>query len=129
MPSTRSLLCHPLKITTVLLISTMAGTSAHAQSNRAVTRPVGPDAGKIEQQQQPDGIVPSGGVELYQRMGATLPPLPPEKAYGGPVDEAYGAYQRGLYVTALNMALERAQKGDAAAQTLVAEMMTKGRAR
>jgi uncharacterized protein len=126
MPSTKSLLRHSLKITTALLISAATAASAHAQSNRAVTRPVGPDAGRMEQSEQPDGIVPSEGVELYQRMGATLPPAPPEKPYEGPVDEAYGAYQRGLYVTALSLALERAQKGDAAAQTLVAEMMTKG---
>lgn len=126
MPSTTSPLRHSLKITTVLLLSAVAGASAHAQSNRAVTRPVGPDAGRMEQQQQPDGIVPSGGVELYQRMGAALPPAPAEKSYDGPVDDAYGAYQRGLYVTAMSKALERAEKGDAAAQTLVAEMMTKG---
>ncbi|MGK6311965.1 tetratricopeptide repeat protein [Neorhizobium sp. DT-125] len=118
---------------------------ALAQTNtRAVTRPLEPDAqqmkkdrvetqpaegnaqGPAEEQTQPDGIVPSGGVELYQRMGAALPPAPPEKPYNGPIDEAYGAYQRGLYVTALDRALTRAGTGDAAAQTLVAEMMTKG---
>lgn len=125
-PSSRS-----LTIVAILSILACEGTSAHAQAtrsqtNRVVTRPVGSDAGKIEQQQQPDGLVPSGGVELYQRMGAALPPPPAEKKYEGPVDDAYGAYQRGLYVTALAMALERAQKGDAIAQTLVAEMMTKG---
>ncbi len=105
------------------------------QSERAVTRPLDPVAepmkrGRVEgggeTEGQPDGIVPSGGVQLYQRMGVTLPPAPPEKPYEGPVDEAYGAYQRGLYVTALEKALPRAQQGDAAAQTLVAEMMTKG---
>ncbi|MCJ8519564.1 TPR repeat protein [Pseudorhizobium tarimense] len=105
------------------------------QSQRAVTRPVERDAqpikkGRVEGgeagQAQPNAIVPSGGVQLYQRMGATLPPVPPEKPYEGPVDEAYGAYQRGLYVTALAKALPRAEQGDSAAQTLVAEMMTKG---
>src|SRR5690606_35852678 len=59
-------------------------------------------------------------------MGTELPPLPEEKPYEGPIDEAFGAYQRGLYVTALAIALPRAEAGDAAAQTLVAEMMTKG---
>eukprot|EP00913_Durusdinium_trenchii_P008104 g7601.t1 len=97
-----------------------------AQTSRVVTRPVGGNAVGINQGEQPSGLVPSGGVELYQRMGATLPPAPPEKPYGGPVDEAYGAYQRGLYVTALGKALERAEKGDPSAQTLVAEMMSKG---
>lgn len=41
-------------------------------------------------------------------------------------DEAYGAFQRGLYLTALNLALPRAEKGDAAAQTLVAEIYARG---
>ena len=73
-----------------------------------------------------DDPYPSSGVTLYQRMGSELPPVPPEKPYKGPIDEAYGAYQRGLYVTALNKALPRAEAGDAAAQTLVAEMMSRG---
>jgi TPR repeat protein len=126
MPSTSIPSSRSLTIAAILSMLAAAGTPAHAQSSRVVTRPVESEAGKIEQNQQPDGIVPSGGVELYQRMGATLPPPPPDKKYDGPVDEAYGAYQRGLYVTALGLALERAQKGDATAQTLVAEMMTKG---
>lgn len=66
------------------------------------------------------------GLSLYERMGAPLPDLPPEKPYKGPVDEAYGAYQRGLYLTALDKALPRAQLGDPAAQTLIAEMTTRG---
>ncbi len=37
-------------------------------------------------------------------------------------DLAYGAYQRGFYLSAFNLALPRAEKGDAAAQTLIAEM-------
>jgi TPR repeat protein len=41
-------------------------------------------------------------------------------------DEAYGAYQRGLYKTAYNLALVRAKNGDAAAQTLVAEILSRG---
>jgi len=127
------------------LASAALPSFAFAQANtRAVTRPLEPDTqpmkkdrvetqpaegnaqGAAEEQTQPDGIVPSGGVELYQRMGAALPPAPPEKPYNGPIDEAYGAYQRGFYVTALDKALTRAGAGDAAAQTLVAEMMTKG---
>ncbi|MGK9054756.1 sel1 repeat family protein [Neorhizobium petrolearium] len=97
------------------------------KKDRVETQPAEGNAqGAAEEQTQPDGIVPSGGVELYQRMGAALPPAPPEKPYNGPIDEAYGAYQRGFYVTALDKALTRAGAGDAAAQTLVAEMMTKG---
>jgi len=42
------------------------------------------------------------------------------------VDPAYGAYQRGLYMTAYNLALPRAKNGDPAAQTLVAEILARG---
>ncbi len=42
------------------------------------------------------------------------------------VDYAYGAFQRGYYLTALELALERAEQGDAAAQTLIAELYAKG---
>lgn len=47
--------------------------------------------------------------------------------FGGKVpDEAYGAYQRGLYRTAYNLALPKAEKGDAPSQTLVAEILSRG---
>lgn len=42
------------------------------------------------------------------------------------LDAAYGAYQRGLYRTALNLALERARQGDVPAQTLAAEILARG---
>lgn len=41
-------------------------------------------------------------------------------------DQAYGAFQRGLYITAFNLALPRAENGDPAAQTLVAEILAQG---
>lgn len=41
-------------------------------------------------------------------------------------DLAYGAFQRGLYLTAFELALPRAKTGDAAAQTLIAELYEKG---
>lgn len=43
-----------------------------------------------------------------------------------PSDEAYGAYQRGMYLTALKMALPEAEKGDLASQMLVAEINARG---
>jgi len=49
------------------------------------------------------------------------------KRFGGTApDAAYGAFQRGLYKTAYNLALPRAEQGDAAAQTLIAELLTRG---
>jgi len=41
-------------------------------------------------------------------------------------DAAYGAFQRGLYKTAYNLAMERAKNGDPAAETLVAEILSRG---
>lgn len=75
---------------------------------------------------QGDGVKPSDGVGVFDRMGASLPDLPPEKDYKGPVDEAYGAYQRGYYLTAMDKALPRAQLGDPSAQTLIAEILSQG---
>src|SRR5690606_27955779 len=43
-----------------------------------------------------------------------------------PPDYAFGAFQRGYFLTALELALPRAEKGDAAAQTLIAEIYAKG---
>lgn len=42
------------------------------------------------------------------------------------LDLAYGAYQRGWYLTAFELALPRANLGDPAAQTLIAELYNKG---
>ena len=79
-------------------------------------------AGKTEEQQ----VGPSDGLSVLERMGAELPDLPAEKPFSGKVDEAYGAFQRGYYLTAMELALPRAQLGDAAAQTLVGEILDRG---
>ncbi len=42
------------------------------------------------------------------------------------VDLAFGAYQRGYYLSAFKLALPRAESGDPAAQTLIAELYDKG---
>jgi TPR repeat protein len=116
-------------VASTLLIA--SGGEAFSQSAPdAVSRPLEKDADVIRKGRvdapEGDGIQPSQGVTLFDRMGADLPPLPPEKEFKGKIDEAYGAFQRGEYVTALDKALTRAQAGDAAAQTLVAEMMSRG---
>lgn len=50
----------------------------------------------------------------------------PKRFGAPPTDAAYGAFQRGLYMTALNLALPRAKAGDPAAQTLAAEILARG---
>jgi len=100
----------------------------------ALKRPAEKDLGTIERSERPTAKDAegkpagdaSGGITLLNRMGAPLPDLPAEREYKGPVDIAYGAYQRGLFLTALDAALPRAQLGDPAAQTLIAEMTTRG---
>lgn len=72
------------------------------------------------------GGKPSEGVNVIDRMGAELPALPAEKPFTGKVDDAYGAFQRGYYLTAMDLALPRAQLGDPAAQTLVASILEQG---
>ncbi|MCO6185060.1 tetratricopeptide repeat protein [Rhizobium sp. L1K21] len=87
------------------------------------------DSGKGEQEKgftkngEPS---PSAGTGVFERMGIDLPPLPPEKPFKGEIDEAFGAYQRGLYITAVDLALPRAQLGDPAAQTLLGEILSQG---
>lgn len=42
------------------------------------------------------------------------------------LDPAYGAFQRGLYKTAYNLALEKAKQGDAPSQALIADILARG---
>lgn len=59
--------------------------------------------------------------------GARLSAAPAPSRFGAPdPDPAYGAFQRGLFLTARNLALPRARDGDAAAQTLLAEIYARG---
>lgn len=88
--------------------------------------PKPPEGGAGAATKQGEKVQPSQGVGVFERMGATLPDLPPEKDYKGPVDDAYGAFQRGYYLTAFQRALPRAQLGDPAAQTMLAELMARG---
>jgi len=81
---------------------------------------------KLEPGKDMPGDGPSTGLTVLDRMGADLPALPDEKPFTGKIDDAYGAFQRGRYLTAMELALPRAQLGDPAAQTLVAEILDRG---
>lgn len=58
--------------------------------------------------------------------GPSLREVAPSRFGDRKPDLAYGAYQRGYYLTALRHAMPRAEAGDAAAQTLVAEILSRG---
>src|SRR5690606_23571555 len=75
------------------------------------------DPVRLDYQIDPDRF--SGGLT---RDGA----VDPDRFGAQPPDAAFGAFQRGLYITAYNLALVRAQNGDPAAQTLVAEILSRG---
>jgi uncharacterized protein len=66
-----------------------------------------------------------GSANLALAAGEA-PALDPNRFGAKVEDDAFGAYQRGLYRTALDLALIRAKDGDAAAQTLAAEIYSRG---
>lgn len=59
------------------------------------------------------------------RPGNAVDKVDPQR-FAKKLDPAYGAFQRGLYRTAYNLALEKAKKGDAPSQALVAEILARG---
>ena len=61
----------------------------------------------------------------WPAFAQSAPPAAPPPAAAN-VDEAYGAYQRGFYVTAFAEATKRAQQGDATAMTLLGELYAQG---
>ncbi|WP_137043495.1 tetratricopeptide repeat protein [Pseudolabrys sp. FHR47] len=69
---------------------------------------------------------------LAQSRPPASPPLPPPApnsqtaAVDPNADVAYGAYQRGYFLTAFNEASRRAQQNDAAAMTLLGELYANG---
>ena len=72
-------------------------------------------------------IVASGSVSASETTKADRPNAIDPARYGGrKPDAAFGAFQRGLYITALNLARPRAEAGDPAAQTLMAEIHARG---
>ncbi|GLR51359.1 sel1 repeat family protein [Shinella yambaruensis] len=110
--------------------SVTAGSAANATKDPAgEIEPASADdqsATKTDAEEDKPADGPSTGLSVLDRMGADLPALPEEKPFTGKIDEAYGAFQRGRYLTAMELALPRAQLGDPAAQTLVAEVLDRG---
>jgi TPR repeat protein len=65
---------------------------------------------------------PDGGRVTTPRAEA----IDPGRFSDDPADMAYGAFQRGYYLTALNLATPLAIAGSAPAQTLIAEIYSRG---
>jgi TPR repeat protein len=83
--------------------------SAAAGADKPIANPLPQPATTAE-----PGPLPSAATVNPERFGAR------------PADAAFGAFQRGLYLTAYNLALVRAKNGDPAAQVLVAEILSRG---
>jgi TPR repeat protein len=90
-----------------------AGTLSHAQNSKAFTEQVeGPEL---------DGLI----LPFERRKDAEAQAeKEPEDDPGA--DLAYGAFQRGYFLTALSLALPRAESGDPVAQTLIGEIYRDG---
>lgn len=69
---------------------------------------------------------PDGGRVIAPESGPDLGKVDPDRFGDRPADAAYGAYQRGFYITALNLATPLALSGNPAAQTLIAEIYSRG---
>lgn len=118
----------------VLLAATIQ--TGHAAEPTAVDKPAATtvDPSRFGQPVEPKDSLGAPPVKMLKSkeitpdVGGTPNPggVDPKRFGAKTSDEAYGAFQRGLYKTAYNLALPRAEAGDAAAQTLVAELLTRG---
>lgn len=63
-------------------------------------------------------------IDIQQRIDKGLTAAGEKSTF--PPDLAFGAYQRGWFLTAFSLALERAEKGDAIAQTLLGILSSRG---
>lgn len=115
-----------LRWAALLALGVLAAGPLAAETAKKGPLPRPPAKAADEAAAKPEEPAPSSGLSVLDRMGAALPALPEEKPFAGKVDEAYGAFQRGYYLTAMELALPRAQLGDPAAQTLVGEILDGG---
>lgn len=104
--------CRPSWLQLIAVMATLIGGPALAQD-----APNEPAAA-------PDASVstPSPGAPEQAGAPATAEPT----AQADATVQAFGAFQRGFYLTAMELALPRAQLGDPAAQTLIAELFAAG---
>lgn len=110
-------MCLPAALLAALL--TAGAALAEATTPVPEARPVDTDKPIETPLPQPATTVEPGPLPSADTVN-------PERFGAKPSDAAYGAFQRGLYLTAYNLALARARNGDAAAQTLVAEILSRG---
>jgi uncharacterized protein len=69
-------------------------------------------------------LTPLDSADIEQRIDKGLTAAGEKSAF--PPDYAYGAFQRGWFLTAFALALDRAKAGDPTAQTLLGELLSRG---
>ncbi|WP_295808166.1 tetratricopeptide repeat protein [uncultured Nitratireductor sp.] len=100
-----------------LLAAALCGLAANAFAAGGAEPEMAAPNAPLADRLQPPGERPLAAPTVDQVDPGRFGTLP---------DAAYGAFQRGYYITAHNLALPRAKSGDAAAQTLVAEIYARG---
>ncbi len=100
---------HVLLTLFLLILATGFTTPGMAQSNGKITKQI-------------DGPELKGPIAEGTDKAPETAPIQKDRK----PDLAYGAFQRGYYLTALKLALPRAEAGDPAAQTLIAEIYWNG---
>lgn len=114
----------------MLVVLPLAASAAFAQTTEApaTAEPVKPSTSP-----SPSSAAKSESSETTAKQDKPKAPgdpaleeVNPTRFGKAPADEAFGAYQRGLYKTAYNLALPRAEAGDGAAQILLAEILARG---
>ena len=100
-----------------------ARTRARRKAEERATKRTGrrPAPRRLIRGPQLPGPIALGG----ERSVRTPEPTAARPTPGAP-DLAYGAFQRGYYLSAMQLALPRAEAGDPAAQTLIAELHMQG---
>ena len=71
-------------------------------------------------------VVASAPAQVTRNTAPATAPNPATSVDQGNIDLAYGAFQRGHYLTAFNEASKRAQQNDPAAMTLLGEIYAQG---
>ena len=109
---------------TKLIVAAMSVALTH--SALAADEPAGETVVETKRYTKPlEGPELDGPILPLDRKTPT-PRLTDESAPDPGADLAFGAYQRGYYLTALQLALPRAESGDPAAQTLIATLYDRG---
>lgn len=108
----------------VAAISIAAAPAFSAVESGAPAAETAKPAGKAEGKADRPNMLPQPATT--DELPNELIEIDPNRFGAKPIDAAFGAYQRGLYLTALSLAKPRAEAGDAAAQTLLGEIYSRG---